>query len=246
MKKNWQLLLGAVFLAFAAGLYLFGLVETRVAALCFAAFALGLIALWLLRRFEKEKLYRVLAGLMAAGVCVIFIAMATVSGSGENAWAEAEQADYAVVLGCRVNGQTPSRTLRERLDLTLELMERNPELVVIVSGGQGADEEIAEGNVMAAYLEAHGADMSRVIAETRAHNTRENLQNSMALVGRDDVSLVIVTSDFHVSRACWIAGTLDLETNGIGSRTTPIVVRWCDLLREVFAYCKAFVVAAFA
>lgn len=245
MKKYWELLPGLLLLLAAVVMYGFGLVEMRVAALCLGLLGAGFVVLWLLRRFcKKRTLYHLLGGVMAACVCLLAIGMATIAGAGQNDWEAAEQADYAIVLGCKVNGTTPSRTLRERLDLTLELMERNEDVIVIVSGGQGSDEDAAEGDVMAAYLESHGADMDRVIAETESHSTRENLLNSTALIDSPRAKLVVVTSDFHVSRAIWIAGTLDLEVAGIGSRTTPMLVRWCDLVREVFAYGKAFVVAA--
>ena len=152
-----------------------------------------------------------------------------------------------VVLGAQTHGSRPSRTLRERLDKAAEYLTAHPDAFCVVTGGQGADETQTEASVMAAYLEAAGIDPARIAQETQSENTRENLQNAAAIAegrGLDASRVLIVTSEFHLRRASYIAGTLGLCPSQLGSRTTPYILRLNYELREVFALAKAIVVAS--
>ena len=147
------------------------------------------------------------------------------------------------MLGAQVQGDGPSLTLKKRLDKTLAFMRENPDKTVIVSGGQGPDEAYTEASVMARYLIEHGADASRIIEEDEASNTRENLLFSAKLAeaaGLDTSRVLIVTSDFHMCRAKYIARTLSMEPYGLASDTWPWILKVNYTLREVFAFCKAF------
>ena len=50
--------------------------------------------------------------------------------------------EYAIILGAKVNGETPSLTLRYRLEEALTYAEEYPHVKFILSGGQGPDEDI--------------------------------------------------------------------------------------------------------
>ncbi len=183
---------------------------------------------------------------LAVGIAVSVVlggATALVLVNGRSQWDEARRADYIVVLGAQVQGDRPSRTLRARLDTALELLEENEEAVCIVSGGQGDDEDATEASVMYAYLVAHGADPERLYREDRSRSTRENLMNAAQIavsLGLDPRAPALVTSEFHLCRAKYIAGTLGLEAVGVASRTEPWILKFNYALREVFAFVKAW------
>ena len=145
-------------------------------------------------------------------------------------------------VGAQVQGDGPSLTLKKRLDKALEFLQAHPDRTVIVSGGQGPDEAHTEASVMAQYLLAHGADASQILEEPQASNTRENLLFSAKLAeeaGFDTSRVLIVTSDFHMCRAKYIARTLGMEPYGLSSGTWPWILKLNYTLREVFAFCKA-------
>ena len=123
------------------------------------------------------------------------------------------------MLGAQVQGDQPSLTLKKRLDLALSYLNDHPQAKVIVSGAQGADEAYTEAYVMAKYLIEQGVDESRVIQEEQAHDTRENLEYSRVLAeqhGMDTASVLIITSDFHLCRAKYLARKLGMEPYGLG------------------------------
>ena len=110
-----------------------------------------------------------------------------------------------IVLGAGVNGETPSLTLRTRIDAAAAYLEEHPDVPVILSGGQGPGEAITEAECMRRALVRRGVDESRLYPEERSTSTQENLRYSRAILeelGVDPARRVaIVTSDFHLCRA---------------------------------------------
>ena len=60
--------------------------------------------------------------------------------------------DYIIVLGAQVKESGPSVVLRYRLDRAVSYLKENDNTLVIVSGGQGANEKATEASVMKEYL----------------------------------------------------------------------------------------------
>ena len=76
----------------------------------------------------------------------------------------------------------------------------------------------------------------------QASEPRENLEFSRTLAqahGMRTDRVLIITSDFHLCRAKYLAKKLGMEPYGLASRTSPEVLRVNYLLREVFAFVKA-------
>jgi hypothetical protein len=124
------------------------------------------------------------------------------------------QGSTAVVLGCQVRGEEPSLMLRRRLDVALSYLQEHPEVNCIVSGGQGRGEDVPESQVMKEYLVEHGIDPARILEEDQSTNTRENLENSFALIQQQgwEENIVIITDNFHQSRAGILARQINSET----------------------------------
>lgn len=119
--------------------------------------------------------------------------------------------DYIVVLGAQVRGEEPSPALAERIETAVEYMKENPETIAIVSGGQGAGEDISEAECMARGLRAAGISEDRILLEDRSTNTSENLQYSFEIL-RETIgekqgpeTVGVVTNNFHVFRAIKLA-----------------------------------------
>ncbi|MBQ8288491.1 MAG: YdcF family protein [Clostridia bacterium] len=116
-------------------------------------------------------------------------------------------ADYLIILGAKVNpGNKPSLTLQNRIDAAYEYLTEHPDTVAIASGGQGADEPISEAQCIADELIKLGIDPKRILLEERSTDTAENIQYSLELMNDSpDVTVLIVSNDFHCFRASAIA-----------------------------------------
>ncbi len=129
-----------------------------------------------------------------------------------------DNADYteeaAVVLGAAVHGDRISGVLKARLDAAAEYYEKNPDALIIVSGGMGAQETVTEASAMKKYLVSAGVPESSVALEEKAGSTLENMRFSREIAdGRfgEDYRVVIVTNGFHVFRAMHYAKEAGFE-----------------------------------
>ena len=137
--------------------------------------------------------------------------------------------DYILILGCQLmddGSLTP--LLRSRADRALEFARMQKEktgreIVFVPSGGQGADEVIAEADAIKNYLVSVGIPEERILSENRSVNTNENIANSMELIREHadgkDVQTAFSTTNYHVFRAGLIAERQGAHLEGIGSST---------------------------
>lgn len=148
--------------------------------------------------------------------------------------------DAVIVLGAAVHGSELSPTLQGRLDAALAYHQRNPRAVIVVSGGQGIQENLPEGVAMAAYLESKGVPASQILVEDRATSTEENFAFSAALLNTrlaPGYRVVFVTDEFHVYRAGRIAAAQGLNATYY-ARATPWYFWAPNFLREDLAVLK--------
>lgn len=108
-----------------------------------------------------------------------------------------------IVLGCKVNGETPSIMLEGRLNSAYKYLAEHPNTVCILSGGQGNDEYITEAEAMKRYLVSKGIDEDRLIKEEKSINTDENIRFSKQIIEENSLpnNIVIATDGFHQMRA---------------------------------------------
>ncbi len=126
-----------------------------------------------------------------------------------------------VVLGCRINGETPSRMLKRRLDTAYEYLSEHNDLNVIVSGGKGSDEVTSEADVMRKYLINKGIAESRIFIEDKSTSTEENLRFSKEIIEKEGLceDITIVTDGYHQLRADIFAKREGLNSCNISAKT---------------------------
>lgn len=141
--------------------------------------------------------------------------------------------DTMIILGAKVNEDGVSKTLKLRLDKALEYYEKNKDINIIVSGGQGKDEVTTEALAMKNYLVEHGVNDEDIILEDKATTTLENIIFSKKII--DDLNLgnraLIVTSDYHLFRGKFIASILGIDNEGLSS-TSSLSGRIYYMIRE--------------
>ncbi|PRR80214.1 YdcF family protein [Clostridium vincentii] len=141
--------------------------------------------------------------------------------------------DYILVLGAGLrNGTELSLSLKDRLDTTLDYINNyNSNSYIVVSGGQGSDENIPEALAMANYLIANSIPEDRIIIEDKSVNTFENFKLSKVKIEEhsnkpiSDSSVKIITTDFHAFRGNLLAkrnGYVDI--NLYTTKTIPYLI----------------------
>ena len=242
--------LPAPILAFV-GLVLLSVPGVRFSAyLCFGL--AGLWALWrLLCRFaENSRFWKACKRIFLAGILTLVLVLAGLETAvviGGEVSDPAAPVDAILVLGAGVNGETPSLTLRTRINAAADCMELHPGVPVVLSGGQGPGERITEAECMRRSLWSDDAVWNeRLLLEERSTSTAENFAFSkevlrQAGIDTDTAVIGVVTNDFHVFRARLIAGREGMTVVGV-----PAELPWWWLtanyyLRESFALVKTLI-----
>ena len=152
--------------------------------------------------------------------------------------------EYIIILGAKVKpGGVLSLSLKNRMDTAIPYLVQHPQVKVIVSGGQGADEEQTEASAMYDYLVSAGIGESRILVEDRSTSTYQNLAFSKEILPADVRELTIVSNDFHLRRATYLANTLGFEVDVIAA-PTPKSVKLKSEIRERLALLKTFVMGS--
>ena len=148
--------------------------------------------------------------------------------------------DVIITLGSQVyaNGKL-SPNLQYRLETTLQAWNERPRLIV-VCGGKGADEPVAEAMAMREWLIGSGVPDEYILVDDTSSDTMENITHAKELLqeaGAEAESVLIVTSDFHVPRGVAIARHFGFEAFGAGAYTRPEY--WLKYhTREMLAWVK--------
>lgn len=204
----------------------------------FIGYLLWLLAVLIFAFPRLSKTWRiVLAALLVLGAAVFAVFEAPVISNAKTD--AAPQSDYLIVLGAGVNGSAPSLSMVNRLEAALDYLEAYPDAVAIVSGGQGAGEDVTEASAMHDWLVAHGIPESRIVQEDQSTSTRENLENSFAIIrsrGGDPADgVAVVSSEYHLYRAKQMARALGAKPLGVAAETTLPTMRANYFIREAFA-----------
>lgn len=141
--------------------------------------------------------------------------------------------DTMIILGAKVNRDGVSKTLKLRLDKAIEYYNKDKDINIIVSGGQGKDEVMTEALAMKNYLLENGVDEKNIILENKATTTLENIIFSKEIM--EDLNLgnraLIITSDYHLFRGRFIASILGIDNEGLCS-ISSLSSRMYYMIRE--------------
>ncbi len=200
MKKIFKI----IFLCLGTGIFINGIALFFVSNVNLGNFltvAIGAIIMLVALLFKKlTKWFKIIliSGISIAIVCSSFL---IIYGKSDNV---TYKEDAVIVLGAAVHGKTPSLTLKKRLDKAVEYHKQNPDAIIIVSGGQGAQEDISEAEAMKIYLVEHGVESDKIIKEDQSTSTTENFAFSKEILDKQftaDYTIAFITNEYHILRS---------------------------------------------
>lgn len=190
------------------------------------------IIFWLI----KLPLFLLVAGILG---CNLWIVMST-HGRIYASAGDIEAQPVALVLGTSKNvaPDTPNRHFNNRIAAAVALFKTGKAETLLVSGYRDSkyyDETLD----MIAKLKSAGVPADAILADNEGVNTLESVARAKSVYGLD--RLVIVSDDFHVARALFIADRLGLEA--IAMKSAPIELENSTRvrLREYLARVKAVI-----
>lgn len=124
--------------------------------------------------------------------------------------------DAIVVLGCRVNGDSPSLMLAKRLDKGIEVYNKLNTKVILT--GDHDEKEYDEVNVMRNYV-LDSIPKEDIFLDHAGITTYDSIYRAKYIFGAKKI--VIVTQRYHMYRALYLANQLDIEAVGVVADDIP-------------------------
>ena len=202
---------------------------------------------------EKKRLLEmflvIFMSFAVIGTATILGVNAHVKNIGGNHIITAEEAaklndvDCIVVLGCLVkdNG-IPSDMLSDRLKAGIELYQQGSAPKIIMSGDHGR-EDYDEVNAMKQVAMDEGVPSSDIFMDHAGFSTYESIYRAKEIFEADKI--IIVTQQYHLYRALYIAEKLGIEAYGVNADYCTYRGQSSREVREILARCKDFVNAIF-
>lgn len=163
-----------------------------------------------MRKVIKAMIYLIILIvflLILTGVNIIYFGLST----------NPIRSDCIIVLGCKVYGTVPSPFLKSRLEEGLRLYNEGFGEYIIVSGGRGRGEDIAEAEAMKNYLVSRGVNSDKIIMEDQSFSTMENIKYSYIKMKEYNFNTVVIVSNkYHLKRASMMAKKIGVKASCSG------------------------------
>ena len=175
-----------------------------------------------------------LSAVLVVSACVVDIAAPRLLSAAQAA--ELKDVDCILVLGCQVlDDGTPSLMLRDRLDTAIALYEAGAAPKLLMSGDHSR-EDYDEVGAMKRYAMAAGVPSEDIFLDHAGFSTYESIYRAKALFGAEKI--LIVTQEYHLYRAVYIAQKLGLEAWGVPAEGPVYAGQSMREVREILARCK--------
>lgn len=248
-NKGAKKLAKLLFLILGLALFINGIISTHFSGMGLGViltyiFALVLILNFISIQFMNKRFVTFVCHL----ILFIFVLMLVYSGFvysyGKDDTVTYKE-DAVIVLGTTVLGDQPCADLEKRLEATIEYNKKNPDALIIVTGGQGTDENKSEAYVMNKYLSNAGINKSQIIMEDKATSTVENFKYSIEILNSEigsDPKVAYISNDFHIFRAGILANEAGINDATHYHGNTPWYMIIPNGLRESVVTIKMWLI----
>ncbi len=145
--------------------------------------------------------------------------------------------DCVLVLGCKVyEDGTLSARLHDRVQVGVQVFENISAEHLLMSGDRHAEDGYDEVSAMQRAAEEAGIPTEKILTDPRGFSTYESVVRLLEVYrGR---RVVIVTQEYHLYRALYIAEKLGIEAYGVSADLRPYRDQIKCELREIAARVK--------
>ena len=150
---------------------------------------------------------------------------------------ELNDIDCILILGAGVRNNRPSLMLEDRLQKGLELYNNNVSSKIIVSGDHGR-KDYDEVNIMKEFLTQNNVSSSDIFMDHAGFSTYDSIYRAKEIFKTKKI--VIISQEYHLYRALFIADKLGLEAYGVKAEPKEYYGDVYREIREVIARIKDF------
>ncbi|TFB34140.1 hypothetical protein E3V97_01655 [Pedobacter alluvionis] len=142
----------------------------------------------------------------------------------------------AIIFGAGINGNKPSKYLKDRLDAGIKLYKNNKIDKILLSGDNGSDAH-DELTVMKLYCYEHGVDTNKIYLDYAGFDSYSTLYRSKFIFDID--TAILVSQKYHLNRCINIGDKLGIKSYGfVADQGTYQGFKYASF-REYFAVVKS-------
>ena len=143
-----------------------------------------------------------------------------------------DDVDCIVILGAGIWGDKPSPMLQDRLEEGIHLYKEGVAPKIIMSGDHST-EEYDEVNIMKQYAVDRGVPSEDIFMDHAGFSTYESMYRAKEIF--DAKNIVIVTQEYHLYRALYIANQFDINAYGVNADPRKYAGQLYREFREILA-----------
>ena len=179
---------------------------------------------------------------LALGINFYVMASANLRIIRDGDYSDLSDVDCIIVLGAGIWDGEPSPMLEDRLLQGIELYQMGVAPKIIMSGDHGSVDHDEVG-VMKRYAINWGVPSEDIFMDHAGFSTYDTMYRARDVFQAQKV--VIVTQEYHLYRAVYIANQLGLEAYGVKSNPRPYSGQIFREIREILARDKDYFMCIF-
>lgn len=143
-----------------------------------------------------------------------------------------------IIFGAGINGNNPSKYLKDRLDAGIQLYNANKIQKILLSGDNGR-EEYDELTVMKNYCYQHGVDTTKIYIDYAGFDSYSTLYRAKKIFSIRNA--VLISQEYHLNRAIYIGNQIGINSIGYSANKGLYKGYKYVCFREYFSRFKAFI-----
>lgn len=151
---------------------------------------------------------------------------------------EVPQSNVGIIFGAGINGQKPSKFLKDRLDKGILLYKSKKINKILLSGDNGntAHDELT---VMKKYCYSKGVDTTKIYIDYAGFDTYSTLYRAKYIFKIK--SAVLISQEYHLNRAVYIGNKLGVKSIGLSANMGVYRSYRYVCFREYFSIFKSVI-----
>jgi SanA protein len=145
--------------------------------------------------------------------------------------------DVGIIFGAGINGNQPSKYLKDRLDAGILLYKAKRINKILLSGDNGR-EEYDELTVMKNYCLSHGVDTTKIFIDYAGFDTYSTMYRAKHIFKIKKATLI--SQEYHLNRAIYIGQKMGIKSVGYSANKREYLGYQYVCFREYLSRFKSF------
>lgn len=189
-----------------------------------------------MKKYFKIALYLAIIGL-AAIIAVNYYVKSSTKKNIYYSLKKFPKNNVGIIFGAGINGDQPSKYLKDRLDAGILLYNSKRINKILLSGDNGSN-EYDELTVMKNYCFSHGVDTTKIFIDYAGFDTYSTMYRAKHIFNIKKATLI--SQKYHLNRAIYIGQKLGIKSVGFPANSGEYRGYQYVTFREYLSIFKSF------